>query len=55
MLQPHAEAVNSKSALVLGWFGATDGELAFVEKIYKKKGYDDVVMMMAAVRKSRIS
>jgi len=41
--QTHAEAVDGKSALVLGWFGATEGELAFVEKIYKKKGYSDVV------------
>jgi len=32
------------SALVLGWFGATQNELDFVAKIYRKKGYEDVVV-----------
>ena len=39
-----AEAAGEKSALVLGWFGAQDKELEFVKKIYKKKGFSDVVV-----------
>ena len=39
-----AETSDGKSALVLGWFGAQDKELEFVKKIYKKKGFSDVVV-----------
>lgn len=40
-----AKAVEAKkkSALILGWFYAEPRQLKFVARMYKKKGYDDVV------------
>lgn len=42
-------AATGKSALVLGWFFATERELAYVTKMYKKNGYDEVVIKPSPV------
>ena len=44
-----SSAESGKSALVLGWFGAQDKELEFVKKIYKKKGFGDVVVQPSPI------
>lgn len=50
---PAAEAaeapVEAKSALVLGWFFASERQLEFVQRLYKKNGYTDVVVQESPV------
>ena len=43
--------VNSepRSALILGWFFATERELQYVERLYKKNGFDEVVIQPSRV------
>ena len=48
-----AETSDGKSALVRGWFGAQDKELEFVKKIYKKKGFSDVVVHASPIAPAR--
>ena len=38
-----------RSALVLGWFGASPRELSLVERLYKRNGYDDVTVLPSRV------
>ena len=38
-----------RSALVLGWFGASPRELALVERVYKRNGFADVTVLPSLV------
>ena len=40
-----------RSALVLGWFHASDRELAYVRKLYKRNGFSDIVIRPSLIGK----
>ena len=42
-------AARAKSALILGWFGASSRELELVERVYKRNGYEDVTVMPSLI------